>query len=445
MENKKDYIPRIIDSVLEEDMNVFGGIYLKGVKWCGKSTTAERFAKTTHKLSSNVEIKKFKENFYFDPKIYFNDEDAPILFDEWQIFSEIWDEGRNFIDSSSKEGCKIILTGSALLKAEVEKEKIHHSGFGRYHSLIMRPLSLYESKESSGTVSLLSLFDKDFSMPSKKSDLSLDQLVFSLCRGGWPNSITLKNDKYALKVPGSLIEAVVERNVDDLIDFSGKKKDSRMLMRFLASYAKNDSTFASNSSIIRDIRFLYPNFSENSFYSYKNYLESFFMFEDVESWSPLMKSRVNMSSAPKKEFVDPSLAIAALRLSPEKLEKSPYELGFFFENLVIRDLRIYSMKYGGEVYYYHDRNGLEGDAVLVLEDGRYALIEIKLGEVASFEGAENLRKIKNKIVAFNQEMVNSNQLDKVMNLPSALIVITSAQRGMTKDGVHIVPVGLLKD
>lgn len=446
MTEETGYFPRIIDQVIDEDMKVFGGIYLKGVKWCGKSTTAERFAKTIHRLSSNLETKIFKENFFFNPKIYLNEEASPILFDEWQMVPEIWDEGRNYIDISRKKGCKILLTGSALLKPETMKEKIHHSGFGRYHSLVMRPMSLYESKESTGTVSLLSLFDKDFKMPAKRSELSYDHLVFAICRGGWPYSLTLEKEKDALRIPKSLLEMMIERNVDDVIDFSGKKKDSRLLERFLESYARNDSTFASNASIIKDVRFVYANFSENTFYGYKNYLDSLFLFEDVQSWSPLMKSRVNMTSAPKKEFVDPSLAVAALKVKREQLEKSPYDLGFFFENLVLRDLRVYSMKYGASIYYYHDRNGLEADAVLVLADGRYALIEIKLGEVASHNAAENLIKIKNKIQKYNEEMIVSNRKDKVMALPSALVVLSGAQQGMTtKEGVHVVPIGLLKD
>lgn len=444
----KEYLPRIIDSILDEKMKFAGGIYLRGPKWCGKSTSAKRKAKTIYNLSDSTTLKNLKTLYLLNPKKIFNDLDCPILFDEWQVLPKIWDDGRNFIDESAHEGTKIFLTGSAVLSKKEIKENIHHSGVGRYVSLMMRPLSLYESKESNGKISLNDLFDKDFEIGEISTSLTKSQILFDICRGGWPDAVLQKDDKSALDIPKHLLDAITERDVDDILDFSGRKKNSVILERILRSYSRNISTFALNSTIIRDVRGgnQYGSFSEATFYAYRDYLASFFLFEDVESWSPLFKSRVNMNSLPKKEFVDPSLAVAAGRLSPEKLESFGYDAGFLFENLVIRDLRVYSLKDRGQVFYYHDRTGLECDAVLVLDDGRYALIEIKFGENDILSATENLTSIKEKIIAYNERMVKEGQRDRVMDLPSALVVITGTQKAFTTTtGIHIVPIGCLKD
>lgn len=444
----KEYYPRIIDSILDEKMKYAGGIYLRGPKWCGKSTTIKRKAKTIYNLSNSATLNKLKTLYLLNPNEIFNDSDCPILFDEWQVLPKIWDDGRNFIDESEHKGTKIFLTGSAILSKNETKENIHHSGVGRYVSMTMRPMSLYESRESNGKISLKDLFNKDYKIVNVSTTLTRSHILFAICRGGWPEAVLQENEKAALDIPKDLLNAIVERNVDDILDFSGGKKNSIILDRMLRSYARNDSTFALNSTIIKDVRGgnQFASFSEPTFYSYRDYLSSFFLFEDVESWSPLFKSRVNMNSLPKKEFIDPSLAIAAGRLSPEKLESLGHDAGFFFENLVIRDLRIYSTKDRGQVFYYHDRTGLECDAVLVLDDGRYALIEIKLGEDDVLQATENLTSIKEKIVSYNAEMLKQGCRDMVMDLPSALIVITGTQKAFTTlTGIHIVPIGCLKD
>lgn len=440
-----EYYTRIIDSILDDRMKFISGICLKGPKRCGKTTTAKRKAKTIYSLGKPSILEETKSLYALMPQKIFNDDSCPILFDEWQLIPELWDEGRAFIDESSQKGAKILLTGSALLSKETIKKSIHHSGIGRYISLIMRPMSLFESKESNGSISLESLFDPNFKLHDEKSSLTIERLLFAICRGGWPEAVTESDDNRALKISQYLYNAIKEREIDELIDFSGGKKNTKILELLLKSYAKNNSTLATNTTILKDIRFVFPSFSEPSFYSYKDYLDSMFIFEDVQSWSPIMKSRVNMRSNPKKEFIDPSLAICALNLSPEKLEKKLFDTVFFFENLVIRDLRIYAMKNEGEVYYYHDRNGLESDAVLVFNDGRYALIEIKLDENEWKKGEESLLKVKNEIIKYNENMKNESQIDKIMELPSSLIVITGGKHAATTtNGVHIVPIGCLK-
>lgn len=437
-----EYFPRILDSIIDKRMEFTGGIYLTGPKWCGKTTTLSRKAKTIHKLSSKKALNDFRFNYDLNPEIYFNDSDCPILFDEWQLAPEIWDEGRNFIDASKIKGCKILLTGSATLTKKQMKEEIHHSGLGRYSLLLMRPMSLWESKESNGKISLFSLFDPKYEMPLVRSDLSLEDLIFVTCRGGWPEAVLQKNRNNALTVARDIYESIKNRDVEDIIDFSGRGKDSQILERFIKSYSRNDSTQATNRTILKDIRRMTPDMEESTFYNYKDYLERFFIFDDVDSWSPNLKSRVNMSSLPKKEFIDPSIGIAAMGLSPQELGKKLFDFGFYFENMVLRDLRIYAQSFEGKVYYYRDRSGLEADAVLVLEDGRYALIEIKLGSKGNAEGAKHLLDLKKKIEIFNV----SASKDMKMKLPSALIVITGSQDGArSKEGVSIVPIGCLKN
>lgn len=437
-----EYLPRILDEIIDDNSQFIGGIYLQGPMLCGKTTTMSRKAKTVYRLSTLRDVKNMLATLSINPRGIFNDADCPILFDEWQIVPQLWDEGRNFIDVSNHQGLKILLTGSASLPKEQIKEFIHHSGFGRYKSLLMRPMSLYESKESNGTISLKDLLNPNFRIKENtKSDLSIDDLIYATCRGGWPDAVISRNKKDSLSLAFALVDNIKKHNIEKFIDCSGRSKDPQIIERFLKSYARNDSTQATNLTILKDMRAVSPTMSESTFYRYKDMLDSLFIFEDVNSWSPNMKSRNDMTSLPKKEFVDPSLAIASLDLTPQKLLTKLYDFGFFFENLVIRDLRIYSQKLGGDIYYYRDRNGLEADAVLVLNDGKYVLIEIKLGTAHVPEAIDHLTKIKEQIIKYNSKA----EPDKIMDLPSSIIVITGADKAFTtKEGIHIVPIGCLK-
>lgn len=442
----KEYLPRIIDSVLDEKMTYAGGIYIKGTKWVGKTTSAKRKAKKVYSLSDETVLKSIEQYLELNPDVLFKEEDCPILFDEWQMIPSLWDRGRNFIDSSSLESCKILLTGSAQLTKEQVKEKIHHSGAGRYTSLVMRPMSLWESGESNGAVSLLDLFNPDYRIKECRSSLTIEDLFFVLCRGGWPESINQKTRSNALDKVKDFVDILTERNIDNFIDFSNRRMNTKLLRRILEVYALNDSQFTSNKTLIKEVKQAFDSLSDTTFYAYRDYLDSLFILEDVESWSPLLKSKINLVAAPKKEFVDPSIALSLLNQSPEKIAKDLFDMGFYFENMVIRDLRIYSMKYDGKVYYYHDRNGLEADAVLVLNDGRYALIEIKLGENEALKAVNALCKIKKKIEINNEDALSQGTRDKVMALPSSLIVITGGTSCYSaNNGVHIVPIGCLKD
>lgn len=447
MNDKEDYYPRLIDQTIDQYADIFGAVYLTGPKACGKTTTCDHRSKTIYRLSNETERRQVSSLIYSSsPSILF-DVDKPILFDEWQEFPELWDLTRSYIDEENATG-EIFLTGSRDLSKK-EKEKIHHSGSGRIATLPMRPMSLYESKESTGEISLHELTEPDFRITRNiKSNLSLEDLIFLSSRGGWPRAVTSKNKEASLLVAKNIIDSFCsstfgeEEETDDLGRF-----DENLMRRLLYSYARNDSTLASNKKIVKDaIKNGELSLSEATFYRYRNKLEKHYIIEDVPSWSPLFKSRANLNSLPKKEFVDPSLAIASARLSPAYLRSNLFDFGFFYENLCIRDLRIYAEAHGGRLYYYRDRNGLEADAVIVYGDNRYLLAEIKLGLNGHEEAERHLLKIKSLIDTYNKEKLEEGKNDMIMPLPSGLAIVTGHNQALTlASGVHVVPIGCLKD
>lgn len=445
MEDMETYYPRLIDKAIDQYMDVFGGVYLKGPKACGKTTTCEHRSKTIYRLSKEIERHQVSSMIASaSPSIVF-DVEKPILFDEWQEIPELWDLSRSYIDEEKATG-EILFTGSRDLNKE-EKKKVHHSGSGRIAPLTMRPMSLYESKESTGDISLFDLANPDFRITRNiKSPLTLDDLVFLTSRGGWPRAVLSKNRDSSLLVAKNIVDSFCESRFEEDSEDAGGF-DKALMRRFLYSYARNDSTMATNKKIMRDIMGNGEySIVESTFYKYREKLENHHLIEDVTSWFPLFKSRANLTSLPKKEFVDPSLAIAAAKLSPAYLLDNLFDFGFFFENLVIRDLRIYAGSHGGTLFYYRDRNGLEADAVIVYDDNRYILAEIKLGLYGQEEGEKHLLKIKGLIEKYNKESLEKGEKDKLMPMPSGLAIITGHNQAMTlSSGIHIVPIGCLKD
>lgn len=447
MEDKEIYYPRLIDKAINQYMETFGGVYLTGPKACGKTTTCVHRSKTVYRLSKETERRQVISMITSaSPSIVF-DVEKPILFDEWQEVPELWDLSRSYIDEEGATG-EIFLTGSRDLNKK-EKSKIHHSGSGRIAPLTMRPMSLFESKESSGEISLYDLADPSFKITRNiKSNLTLEDLIFLTSRGGWPRAVTSSNKEASLLVAKNIIDVFCSSRFgeEDEVDNSGGFNEN-LMRKLLYSYARNDSTLASNKKIIKDVTSNGEfSMSEVAFYRYREKLETHHLIEDVPSWSPLFKSRANVSSLPKKEFIDPSLAIISARLSPSYLKNNLFDFGFFFENLCIRDLRIYAEAHGGEVYYYHDRNGLEADAVIVYDDNRYVLVEIKLGLLGQDEGEKHLLKIKSLVEQYNEKALKEGERDKLMPLPSGLVILTGHNQAMTlTSGVHVVPVGCLKD
>ena len=405
---------------------MIGAVLIIGPKWCGKTTTAERHAKSVLKLQDKDNYKSNMMWADIEPSRLLKGE-KPRLIDEWQVAPVLWDSVRTSVDDTEGYGL-YILTGSTV----VNEEEIMHSGTGRIHRLLMRPMSLYESGESNGQISIMELFDNpDLDINECESELTIDELIFASCRGGWPDSLHQKTREGKLFVAYSYLENICNTDVSAV---DGIKRDPDRVRLLLRSIARNDSTLAKDQTIINDMNANFMDISRPTYYSYVNALKKLFVLEDQRGWSPNIKSKTAIRSGNKKVFIDPSIAVAALNANPESMEKDLNTFRFIFENLCIRDLNVYTNTYGGKISYYHDKSDLEVDCVVHLRDGRYALIECKLGRNRIEEGAKNLLKI-NKLIEKN---------DKVDN-PTFLAVLTGGKYAYTrKDGVKVIPIGCLR-
>lgn len=418
---EKTYYPRIIDEVLESYLQAFGAVVIKGPKWSGKTTSAEQKAKSVLRLQDPDVSEYYLAQADFMPSRLLEG-DTPRLIDEWQVAPVLWDAVRSLVDQRQEPG-QFILTGSTV----VDRSKIMHSGTGRIAQIAMYTMSLFEYGESNSTVSLASLFaNQPFTGAS--SSLSVYQLAHAICRGGWPATLRM-SDSASLLVAQNYIDGII---FEDAAQLDKSMPTPERIRAILRSYARNISTLASNRAILED---LLPNdsgISESTLYRYISILNELFIIRDIPSWNPSIRSATAMRASNKKGFSDPSLAAAALDLSPDQLMDDLNTFGFFFESLCIRDLSIYSQKNKGHISYYRDRYGLECDIVLHLRDGRYALIEAKLGNKRIDEGAEHLLKLKSLIQ------------QKKMKAPSFLMILTAGQYAYKRpDGVYVVPIGCL--
>ena len=427
-----NYIERICDSELQDKLDAFGAVHVIGPKWCGKTTTAKQFAKSYIEMQDPDMRDSYIQTAQIKPSNLLVGEN-PRLIDEWQIAPNLWDAVRVSVDKRNESGL-YILTGSN----SIDKTAIMHTGTGRIDTLQMYPMSLYETGESNGKVSLTSLFEnKALADEECISDLTIDGIIQAACRGGWPSIMNKKTDKAKLMISGSYFDSLCR---DDISNVDNVKRDEQGTRLLLRSYARNISTFASNRTILRDINANYP-MGETTFYDYLTTLKKLYVIKDVEAWCPSIRSKTAIQSSDKKEFIDPSIAVAALGVSPEYFNTDLKAFGFIFETLCIRDLRVYSSSMGGTVSYYHDRYGLEADAVLHLRDGRYALIEIKLGSNEIEEGASHLNEIERLIAEYN-----SSEKQVPLRLPDLKIVLTGTLFGYKReDGVFVIPIGCLKN
>ena len=426
------YIPRICDRELSLKLEAFGAVHIVGPKWCGKTTTAKQFAKSFIEMQDPDKRDMYLETAKIKPSNLLVGEN-PRLIDEWQIAPNLWDAVRVSVDRRDEDGL-YILTGSN----SIDKTAIMHTGTGRIDSLRMYPMSLFESGESNGSVSLSELFKTGkLSSESCISNLSVDDLIFAACRGGWPSSLRKRSKAAQLLVAQSYFESLCKEDISNL---DGVQRDETATRLLLRSYARNISTLASNRSVLNDIN---ANFemSETTFYEYVKALKKLFVIQDVEAWCPAIRSKSAIQSSDKKEFVDPSLVVAALGVDPDYFNLDLKTFGFIFETLCIRDLKIYSGALGGKVSYYHDRYGLEADAVLHLKDGRYALIEFKLGSADIEDGAKHLLEIERLVAEYNEKETQAK-----LRAPDLKIVITGTEYGYRRpDGVFVIPIGTLRD
>ena len=425
-----EYIKRYVDEELNDILECMGAVLIVGPKWCGKTTTATQFAKTVIELQHPTLGKSYIELADVDPLLLLDGE-KPLLIDEWQMAPELWDAVRYSVDKTEGYGL-YILTGSTI----VDNSKINHKGVGRIHRLMMRPMSLYESGDSNGKISLVDLFnDKDVKINGITSDLSLHDLTFLASRGGWPETLNIEDKQKQLIVASSYFDNICR---DDTYNIDGVKRDSKLFEAILRSYSRNISALVSNTKIMADIEENYGKISEPTFYSYITVLKNLFVIDNVSAWAPNIRSKQKIRKTEKKEFIDPSIAVAGLNVTPEMLIYDLETFGFIFETLCIRDLKVYSSPLGGKVLYYNDGT-LEVDCVLQIADGRYGLIEFKLGDKRIDEGAQTLLKmdklIKQKIAEGNTHIPE----------PSFLAVITGDPIAkVRKDGVMVIPIGALR-
>lgn len=429
---KHEYIKRICDKELELKLEAFGAVHIVGPKWCGKTTTAKQYAKSFIEMQDPDKREMYLETAKIQPSNLLLGE-TPRLIDEWQVAPNLWDAVRVSVDRRNEEGL-YILTGSN----SIDKSGIMHTGTGRIDTLSMFPMSLYETGESNGMISLMDLFNNPLILDNGcLSTTSIDDLIFAACRGGWPSSLSKKNDKAKLLVAQSYFESLCR---EDMTNVDGTKRNETTSRLLLRSYARNISTSAANKAIINDIK-ANTEISETTFYDYVNALKKLYVIQDVEAWCPAIRSKSAIQATNKREFVDPSLVVAALGVEPGFFNLDLKTFGFIFETLCIRDLRIYSSLHGGRVSYYRDRYGLEADGVLHLRDGRYALLEFKLGSKDIEEGAKHLCQIESLI---KQHNVTEKQVP--IRLPDLKIVITGTQYGYKRpDGVYVIPIACLKD
>ena len=427
----KKYLPRYTDQELKESLEYMGAVLITGPKWCGKTTTAKQQCKSLKELQHPIKGKSYLKLADTNPIELLKGE-KPMLIDEWQMAPELWGAVRYLVDESDEDGL-YILTGSTT----VDASKISHNGAGRIKRIVMRPMSLYESGESTGEISLMDLFDNEnLYIDGISSNLTITDLIFAACRGGWPESLSKKTRKHQLAIVSNYIDIICNSDVSEV---DGVKRSPQRVKAILRSYARNISTLATKKTLMKDIKTEYEDISLPTFNSYLNALERLYVIQNIPAWSPNIRSANTIRKSYKKEFIDPSIAVACLNLTPEKLLKDFETFGFIFENLCIRDLLVYSSSVNGEVFYYNDDSSLEADCVIYLNDGRYALIEFKLGNREIDKGAENLLKLK--------KLIKKSVEDKKIHLeePSFLAVITGGEMAYTRaDGVKVIPIGCLR-
>ena len=419
------YYKRLIEEEIAVKLKSSGAVVVAGPKFCGKTTTCMLYQKSFVKLNTKQAIAMAR----MDPKGVLNGE-YPRLIDEWQKAPDIWNQIKDDLDFNYEFG-KYILTGSS---TPVNKTEVHHSGAGRITPLKMRPMTLWESKESKGTVSLKDLFDDGADFPwDMNSDITLNDVAFLLCRGGWPIAV-LAPKEIALEITKNYYNGLFVFEDSENERFRNKKPE--VLRMILRSYARNISTEAAVSTIISDIKQSNERTMDPKTYDdYMEALKDLYIIEDLEAWNPNIRSKTSIRSTPTRHFVDTSIACRSLGVSPNDLLNDIESFGLFFEDFAIRDLSVYAGCLGGEVKHYRDNAGLECDAVVHLEDGRWGGIEIKLGgDDLINAGAESLKTLRNKIVEKSDEKA-----------PSFLLVLTAVGGAYRRDdGVFVAPINLLR-
>ena len=423
-----EYRPRIADQLLAESLEALGAVLVQGTKWCGKTTTSVHHANSVLYMDDPTQKAQNLALAQTNIKQLLAGA-TPRVIDEWELAPELWDAARFEVDHRDEHVGQFIFTGSAVPK-EKDKEKMFHSGAGRFDWITMRPMSLWESGDSTGDVSITDLFDG--AMPEGTSFVDLDRLAFLTCRGGWPGALTL-SENAALRVSRAYIKAVVNSDINRVDDV---KRDPDLMLRIIRSLARNQGEQIPYTTIRADvINNEKVQLSDDTVESYVKVLKKIFLEEDMRAWNPNLRSKTAIRTTDTRYFVDSSIATVALGLGPKDLINDLIDFGFYFETLAVRDLRVYADALDGEVFHYRDKNGLECDAVLHRRNGSYGLIEIKIGGADNIEkGAKTLKDLASKIDTTK------------MKAPSFMMVVTGIGQYAYRrpDGVCVVPIGCLK-
>lgn len=433
------YKNRVADRLLAEKLEAFGAVLIEGPKYCGKTTLATQQAGSilsmadTDTLGQNLALARTNISRLLAGE-------TPRLIDEWQIAPQFWDAVRKEVDKRNEDG-QFMLTGSAVppkpKKDEngniIEEENIHHTGTGRISRLRLRTMSLWESEDSTGDVSLEELFINPDTVDGV-SNIDLDRLAYLTCRGGWPKAVLKKSEKAALAQAFDYYDSVVSNDIKRVDDID---RDEELTKRIMRSYARNQGTQATVGTILADIKSNGDErMSDSTVYSYIKALKEIFVIEDSIAWNPNLRSKTAIRTSDTRYFIDPSIATAALGMGPKDLINDMETFGFIFETLAIRDLRVYADALDGKVYHYRDKNNLECDAVIHLRNGSYGLVEVKIGGTEPIrEGAESLKTLSSKIDSTR------------MKTPSFMMVLTGIGKFAYKrpeDGVLVVPIGCLR-
>ena len=417
-----NYISRISDTLLKKLLESTGAILIEGAKWCGKTQSSLQAANSVVYMQDPDEGPGYLAMADTKPSLVLEG-DPPLLLDEWQVAPVLWDAVRFAVDKRGLMG-QFILTGSATPSDNLTA----HSGTGRIARMLMRPMSLYESNESNGKLSLRDLFDGETDIGAK-STLTIEHIAHAICRGGWPAAVLSRKQSPQLAM--NYVDAVINL---DMQRVDGVEKDPERVRVLLQSLARNISTMATARTIMDDMQVNESSITDKTLSSYLNALRRIFVVEDVPAWQPSLRSKTAIRTANKRQFVDPSIATAVMRTNAKGILQDFETFGFLFESLCTRDLRVYAQAADGVVFHYRDKSELESDLVIKLHDGRWAAIEVKLGMKQIEEAAANLIKLSQKIDT------------EKMNHPTFLMVLTGGQVAYKRsDGVLVVPIGCLRD
>lgn len=428
---KESYLPRIIDEVIKDSLDDFTAVHIRGPKWCGKTYTSEHFANSEIKLNTKSQREEFDRMYSANPKLFLEGA-KPRLIDEWQLYPAIWDEVKNYADETHLKN-QFLLTGSFSPKAGTT----NHTGSMRIVKVGMTTMTLFESGDSTGEVSLKDLFDNPNKPISVYLDKQKEEINLLIAKGGWPEGVA-NPPRNLLSYGKQALASVCDTDIQEA---SGKDLSPATARVLLRSLARTLSQNVDNKTIISDVNKSGHPMSESTFYDYYNALLRLFVIKEIPAWCPNLRSKTSIRSLPKKEFFDPSLACAALGIGPEGLSKDPRTRGFFFECLVGRDLEVYSKTIDGEISYYRDRLGLECDFVIHLPDGRYGLFEVKSSDELISDGIDNLEKMVRLINEYNEKNPKNT-----MPLPTIRAIITDDQYGyLSKEGIFIIPICCLKN